>query len=126
MANYFYGANQGQGEFDAVVGTSTNSTDVELFVNGTTTGIGKEQVELAIEFIRGFLLQNAWPLAASGNYYIGVNVGQVLKDVVGAASTNSTDFELRINTTNVTVRNEVIVLLDVFTNHVLRNGFPPV
>jgi hypothetical protein len=126
MANYFYGVNQGQSEFQAAVGTSTASTDVELFVNGTTTGIGKQQVEMAIEFLQEALLQQPWPLAASGSYYLGLNVGQVLKDVVGSTSTNSTDFELRINCTNITIRNEAFVLGEVLENIVLRNTFPPV
>lgn len=126
MANYYYGLNQGQGEFSAVVGSSTGSTDVELFVNGTTAGIGRQQVLMAIQFIQDFMLQMAWPPATSGNYYIGLNVGQVLKDVVTSTSTNSTDFELRINFSNITVRNEVFVLGEVLENVVLRNTYPPV
>jgi hypothetical protein len=126
MANYFYGLNQGQGEFQATVGASTGGTDVELFVNGTTAGIGRLQVEMAIEYLQLALLQFAWPLAASGNYYLGLNVGQGLKDVVGGAVSNSTDFELRINCSNITVRNEVYVLGEVLEDVVLRNNYPPV
>jgi len=131
MANYYYGVTPGGSEFSSTsfpvtVGTSTGSTDVELFVNGTTAGIGAEQVQMAIEFFQLYLLQAAWPLAASGNYFIGLNVGQVLKDIVGSTSTNSTDFELRINTTNVLVRNEVYVIGEILEDVVARNTFPPV
>lgn len=131
MANYFYGVTPGGSEFGSTsfpvtVGTSTGSTDVELFVNGTTAGIGKQQVEMAIDFFQDWLAQNAWPLAASGNFYIGLNVGQVLKDIVSSTSTNSTDFELRVNTTNVLVRNELYVMGEILENVVIRNTFPPV
>jgi hypothetical protein len=125
MANFYYGLNQGQGEFDAQVGTSSASTDVELFVNGTTAGIGRQQVEMAIEYLQDALIQQPWPYAASGSVYLGLNVGQGLKDVVVGASTNSTDFELRINCVNVAIRNEAYVLGEVLENVVLRNAYPP-
>lgn len=60
MANNFYGINLGQNEYQAVVNTVTNSTDVEINVNNTNV-TSKEDLLLSIEKLRNFIIRNTWP-----------------------------------------------------------------
>lgn len=62
MANYYYGINKGQRQEDVVVGTSTNSTGMELFITGTSF-LTREEALTALENIENFLLQNIYPPA---------------------------------------------------------------
>lgn len=62
MANYYYGINRGQNEYQAVFGTSTNSTDVEIFVNGANVP-SREETLLALQNLEQFLLRQAFPPA---------------------------------------------------------------
>lgn len=60
MANYYYGINVGQNEYQSALNTATNSTDIEVFVNGTTV-TSKEDVLLAIEKLENFIVRNGFP-----------------------------------------------------------------
>lgn len=62
MANYYYGINRGQNEYQAVVSTSTNTTDIEIFVNGTNI-LSRESVLIAIEKLENFILRQNFPPA---------------------------------------------------------------
>jgi hypothetical protein len=59
MANYYYGINKGQQLSQAVVNTSTNSTDVELFVNGTNI-TSKEDIVIALQHLTDKVVQSNW------------------------------------------------------------------
>jgi hypothetical protein len=62
VTNYFYGINQGQNEYQAVVGTSTNSTDIEVNVNGANVP-DKQSVLLALEKLEEYIMRlNYTPL----------------------------------------------------------------
>jgi len=56
MANYFYGINKGQNEYQAVVGTSTNSVDVELKVNGANVA-AKQDIMSALKQLKNYVLR---------------------------------------------------------------------
>lgn len=62
MANYYYGINKGKGKDTAVVGTSTNTTDIEIFVNGTNV-TDKQSVLAAIENLEAFITEQGFPPA---------------------------------------------------------------
>lgn len=59
MANYYYGINKGQVLKDVAVNTSTNSTDIELFVNGTNV-TDRESVVIALQFLLDKVIQSNW------------------------------------------------------------------
>jgi hypothetical protein len=56
VANYFYGINKGQNEYQAVVGTSTNSVDIELNVNGTNVTT-KQDIVNALKKLKNYILR---------------------------------------------------------------------
>ena len=56
MANAYYGINQGQSTYQAVVGSSTNSTDVEINVNLANVP-AKEDLILALERLTDFIVR---------------------------------------------------------------------
>lgn len=60
MASNYYGINLNGSIESAVVGTSTNSTDIELRVD-TSKITNKEQIFEAIENLEGALLRFAFP-----------------------------------------------------------------
>lgn len=60
MAN-FIGVNQGQNEYQVVVGTITNNTDFEIQIN-TTNIPSKEDALLAIEKTKQFIIRSTYPL----------------------------------------------------------------
>lgn len=62
MANYYYGINRGQNEYAAVFNTSTNSTDVEIFVNGANVP-SREETLLALKNLEQFLMRQPFPPA---------------------------------------------------------------
>jgi hypothetical protein len=61
MASYYYGINQGANEYSAAVGTSTNSTEVELVVVDTVTS--KQAVITALEKLLNFVIRSNYPPA---------------------------------------------------------------
>lgn len=54
MTTYYYGVNKGKNLDTAVVGTSTNSTDVEISVNGANV-TDKQAAKVAIEVLLDYL-----------------------------------------------------------------------
>jgi len=60
MANYFYGINKGQGDFDVTVASTTQSKDVELNVLSTNV-TDKQTVILAIEHILNQVIRSGFP-----------------------------------------------------------------
>lgn len=62
MAQVYYGVNRGKNFESAAVGTSTNSTDVEIRVN-TSTVLAREELYEAIRQLENFILQNVYPFA---------------------------------------------------------------
>ncbi len=62
MTTYYYGLNRGQRMEDVVVGTSTNSTDIELAVNGANIPAQGDAAAL-VEVLEGFLAQAKFPPA---------------------------------------------------------------
>lgn len=59
---YYYGINKGQNEYTAVVGTSTNSTDVEIVVNQTNV-TDRQALKVALENLMNFILRQNYPPA---------------------------------------------------------------
>ena len=59
---YYYGINKGQNEYTAVVGTSTNSTDVEIVVNATNV-TDRQALKVALENLMNFILRQNYPPA---------------------------------------------------------------
>jgi len=57
MANYFYGVNKGDNEYQCTVATSTQSKDVEIQVNGTNV-TDKEAVLTALEKLQNWITRN--------------------------------------------------------------------
>lgn len=125
MASYFYGINYGQNEYQAVVATSTQSTDFEVNVNNANVTT-KEDLLKGLDQLRDFALrQVTWPPVAAGQNYLGVNFGQNEYQAVVNTVTNSTDIEIRVNTTNAPARADFCALLDSICNWIIRNTFPP-
>jgi len=56
MASVFYGINRGKNFETAVVGSSTNSTDVEIRVDSTKI-LSREELFEAIEQLENYILQ---------------------------------------------------------------------
>lgn len=59
MTNYYIGINQGQNEYQAVVGTSTNSTDIEININGANVP-DRQSVLTAMEKLEQYILRLPW------------------------------------------------------------------
>lgn len=59
------------------------------------------------------------------NYYIGLNKGQVLKDVAVNTSTNSVDIELNILSTNVTSKADVLQAVEFIVDKLIQSNWPP-
>lgn len=59
---YYYGINKGANEYTAVVGTSTNSTDVEIVVNSTNV-TDRQSLKVALENLLNFIIRSNWPPA---------------------------------------------------------------
>lgn len=59
---YYYGINKGENEYQAVVGTSTNSTDVEIVVNATNITT-REALLVALEKLENFIIRQNYPPA---------------------------------------------------------------
>jgi len=62
MATFYYGLNKGQRQENVVVGTSTNSTDIEITINGTNVTSQQDALN-AIENIENFIAQYKFPPA---------------------------------------------------------------
>lgn len=62
MTAYYYGLNRGQRMEDVVVSTSTNSTDIELRVDGAKIPVQGDAAAL-VEVLEGFLAQAKFPPA---------------------------------------------------------------
>ena len=63
MATIFYGINNGQNEYDAVVAAVTTAKDVEIVVNSTANIPSREELLLAVEKLENFILrQNYTPV----------------------------------------------------------------
>jgi hypothetical protein len=62
MAQVYYGVNRGKNFESAAVGTSTNSTDVEIRID-TSKVFTREEAYEAIEQLESFILQNVYPYA---------------------------------------------------------------
>jgi hypothetical protein len=60
MANYFFGVNKGQGDFDVTVASSTQSKDVELNILSTNI-TDKASVLLALEHITNQVIRSGFP-----------------------------------------------------------------
>lgn len=60
MTNYYYGINKGKNLDTAVVNTSTNSTDVEVNVNGANV-TDKQTVLLALNNLIDYIVQLGFP-----------------------------------------------------------------
>lgn len=59
---YYYGINKGQNEYQAVVATSTNSTDVEIVVNATNV-TDRQSLKIALENLINYILRQNYPPA---------------------------------------------------------------
>ena len=59
---YYYGINKGASEATAAVGTSTNSTDVEIVVNATNV-TDRQSLLISLERLVNFILQQNYPPA---------------------------------------------------------------
>lgn len=55
MADHFYGISVGDSIGAVVVGTSTNSTVVELRVTDSTTGMSKTELVRLVEVIQAYI-----------------------------------------------------------------------
>lgn len=62
MASVYYGVNLGQHDADVAIGTSTNSTDVELRVD-TSKITTREQVNELVATLHAQVLKQAFPYA---------------------------------------------------------------
>lgn len=62
MANYYFGINRGQNEYQALFNTVSNATDVEIFVNGANVP-SREETLLALKNLEQFLLRQNFPPA---------------------------------------------------------------
>jgi hypothetical protein len=60
VTTYYYGINEGKNRDTAVVGTSTNSTDVEITVNGANV-TDKQAAKIAIENLIDYIVQLGFP-----------------------------------------------------------------
>lgn len=60
----------------------------------------------------------------ASNYY-GINAGKNADTAVVASSTNSTDVEIRYDTTNVTSREQLLIAIDNLKNFILQQTFAP-
>ena len=60
MANYFFGVNKGQDDFDVTVASTTQSKDVELNILSTNI-TDKESVVLALEHIMNQVIRSGFP-----------------------------------------------------------------
>lgn len=61
MADYYYGINKGLNEYTATVGTSTQSTTIEVRVNDTVTT--RQEVINALRSLENFLTRQNYPPA---------------------------------------------------------------
>jgi len=62
MAGFFIAANRGQTLKDVVVGTSTQSKDMELQItSGSTIGLTKQDVMLFIDILEQYIISNGLP-----------------------------------------------------------------
>lgn len=62
MADRFWSVDLGENIASAVTeGSSTSSEAIELRCTYTTTGVDKRTVLVALESIRNYILQDAWP-----------------------------------------------------------------
>lgn len=59
---YYYGVNKGKNLDTAVVGTSTNTTDVEIVVNATNV-TDKVALLVALEALEAFIVKSNYPPA---------------------------------------------------------------
>lgn len=57
---YYYGINAGDGEFSAVVSSSTTSKDIEIVVNQTNT-TSKQQLLNAIDLLENLITKSGFP-----------------------------------------------------------------
>lgn len=62
MASRYWGINRGQTEFSVVEGAATNSTDAELVLD-LTKHFTKEDLLLALDYIRNAIIKDIWPPA---------------------------------------------------------------
>jgi hypothetical protein len=63
MATYFYGINNGDDEYEAVVSATTTGKDVEVVVNSSVNVPSRQELLLAIENLENFILrQNYAPV----------------------------------------------------------------
>jgi NACalpha-BTF3-like transcription factor len=62
MAKHFFGINKGNKFTTVTDATSTTSKDIELTVE-LTSDASREQVIVALQNLRDYILQNSWPPA---------------------------------------------------------------
>lgn len=60
MADYYYGVNKGKNQDTAAVGTSTNSTDVEIRIKDTVT---RQEALNAVNNLINYILTQNFPPA---------------------------------------------------------------
>ena len=60
MANYFYGINRGQPQYQATVATSTQTKDIEIQVNGTNV-TDKQSIINALEKLIDTVVMSGYP-----------------------------------------------------------------
>lgn len=56
--------------------------------------------------------------------FIGINQGQNEYQAVAATSTNSTDVEIQVNTTNVTSKEDLLLAIEKLENFIIRSTYP--
>lgn len=57
--------------------------------------------------------------------YYGLNRGQTEQNVAEGSSTNSTDLEVVFDLTKNLTKSEILVLLEMIKNHIIKGNFPP-
>lgn len=62
MATRYFGVDKGKTQTDVVQDSGTTSKDVEIEID-LAAGMDRQQVLLAIEYIKNVILQSKWPLA---------------------------------------------------------------
>jgi len=62
MAKRYWGANQGQTEFQVLESSATNSTQLELVLD-LAGGLSKNDVLILIEEIKNTIVKDIWPPA---------------------------------------------------------------
>jgi len=60
VTNYYFGIGKGKNSDTAVVNTSTNSTDIEVFVNGANV-TDKQTVKNGLRNLIDYLTKLGWP-----------------------------------------------------------------